>query len=71
MTIKRTKAARGWAFIITDHDNKEVWNGNVERTIKEAKAGCITSFIEKRQSLIKSGNNAEVLLKQIEQARRL
>jgi len=72
MIIKRHKALHGWIFRITDHENGEVWNGNIEKTIKEARAGAITNFIEERQRLIKAGDgDIKAMTNQIEQARRL
>ncbi len=72
MKIKRQKALHGWVFQITDDENKEVWNGNREGTIKEARAGAISSFIEDRQDLIKAGKgNNKTLMGQIDKAEKL
>ncbi len=72
MKIKRQKALHGWVFQITDDENKEVWNGNREKTIKEARASAIDGFIEERQRLVKAKNgDIKTLLSQIDKAKKL
>lgn len=45
MKVEKIKHKKGWRVQLTDDAGKQIWQGNIEKTQKAAKAGAIEGFI--------------------------
>ncbi len=72
MKIKRQKVPHGWRGEITNDETKEIFLGNIRKTIGGAKVQVKVAFIAEKQRQIK-GKREDIknILAQIEQIKKL